>query len=146
MRLRRSWACAGRGLSSFSLGALLIRIGFGVHYTVLAIRKPHNSIGHYLGPYITLKNTPLLSQAHQISHRGSVCIDSKHATWSGFFRVMWVLLELRTTAGVLPRVYRLVISGTSNYAVRLIEGLRIGVQGRSFRIWVSELSPGLAST
>ena len=31
----------------YNIGALIIRIGFGPHYTATVIRNPHNSIGNY---------------------------------------------------------------------------------------------------
>ena len=34
------------------MGALIFRIGWGAHYTVILIRSHQNSIGNYLGPYI----------------------------------------------------------------------------------------------
>ena len=34
-----------------SIGALIIRIGFGGQYTIIIIRNPQNSIGNCLGPY-----------------------------------------------------------------------------------------------
>ena len=36
-----------------NIGASIIRIGFGAHYTIVMIRNPQNSIGTYSGPYIT---------------------------------------------------------------------------------------------
>ena len=35
-----------------NLGAFIVRIGFGAHYTIIIIRSPHNIIGRYEGPYI----------------------------------------------------------------------------------------------
>ena len=33
----------------------MFRIGFGAQYTVSIIRNPQNSIGTYVGPYMTLE-------------------------------------------------------------------------------------------
>ena len=36
-----------------NVGALIIRIGFWGHYTMITLRSPQSSIGSYLGPYIS---------------------------------------------------------------------------------------------
>ena len=41
------------GLGS-TIGALIIRIGFGTHYAIITIRNPKNSMGNYLGLHIIL--------------------------------------------------------------------------------------------
>ena len=42
--------------SEAAIGALIIRMGFrGILYYIIIIRSPENSIGNYLGPYITLQ-------------------------------------------------------------------------------------------
>ena len=40
---------------TYNIGALVIRVGYciGARYTMILIGNPHNSIGNYLGPYIT---------------------------------------------------------------------------------------------
>ena len=30
-----------------NIGALIVRIGFGAHYTIITIRSPQNGIGNY---------------------------------------------------------------------------------------------------
>ena len=35
----------------YNIGALLIRMGFWGHSTIITIRSPQNSICNYLGPY-----------------------------------------------------------------------------------------------
>ena len=37
-------------LSEFNVWALIIRIGFGAHYTILIIRNPQNSMGKHFRP------------------------------------------------------------------------------------------------
>ena len=39
-------------LISPNTGSLMVRIGFGVYYTIRIIRNPQNSIGKYQGPHI----------------------------------------------------------------------------------------------
>ena len=41
--------------NTHNIGALIIRIGFGAHYTIVIIRNAQNIIGNYLGPYIHLE-------------------------------------------------------------------------------------------
>ena len=49
-----TWALLSFSTKDPTIGALIIRIGFGVYYTIVLLRNPQKSVGNSLGPYMTL--------------------------------------------------------------------------------------------
>ena len=66
--------------TSCNIGALIIRIGFGAHYTIIILRNPQNSIGNYLGGYITSCSFRIEEQKSSTKKGGLHCNPGARGT------------------------------------------------------------------
>ena len=53
---------------SYNIGAIIIGIGFGVHYTVVIIRNPQSSIVIYLSTYTNFAQQSTVSARESVKH------------------------------------------------------------------------------
>ena len=70
--------------SRVDIGALIIKIGFGAHYTTVIIRRPQNSIRNYLDPYIRG------FKVHREARRCHQGLEVGFKTWMGLPRASFV--------------------------------------------------------
>ena len=65
------------------VGALIIGIGFGAHFSTMIVRNPHKNIGNHLGPYSNYSTLPGISG--KLDDRTKPPLKLRNQSWD--FRV-----------------------------------------------------------
>ena len=97
--------------SPANIGALIVKIGFGAHYTIIILRNPQNGRGNYLGPSCTRPRQKRLGYQGPQQKQG--CRPAR----------IWGVKEYRLALGLFGLLFRASLTRGLLALMGLVKGL-----------------------